>query len=140
MIQRKQSLWLLLAALINAGVFFFDLFTRHTVVNGVETIEPYRANQHFPLLLIGIVMTALPLVTIFMFGDRKRQVRMCFAAIIAIISFVSKTLMDTKVDPPTTITYAVGAVLPVVALVFVVLAIIAIRKDERLVRSMDRLR
>ena len=140
MLQRKQSIWLLLAALINSGVIFLDLFRVHTVVNGTETIVPYRTDQHFPLLIIAIVMIAIPLVTVFMFKDRKRQIRMCIASIVAAGSFISKELLDAKVTPPTTVTYWIGAVLPVVSLIFIILAISGIRKDEKLVRSVDRLR
>jgi len=140
MIQRKQTIWLFLAALIASGVLFFDLFRVHTLVNGVDTVTAYRTNQHFPLLIIAIVMIALPLVTIFMYRDRKRQIRMCAASILSITSFVARLLMDTHVEPPATVTYWVGAVLPVVSLIFVIMAIAGIRKDDKLVRSVDRLR
>jgi len=140
MIQRKQSIWLLLAALFSSGVFFLDLFRVHTMVNGVDTVVPYRTDQHFPILIIAIVMVAVPLINIFMFKDRKRQIRLAAAGIIAIGSFLTKVLLDARVEPPATVTYWVGAVLPVISLVFLVLAIIGIRKDEKLVRSIDRLR
>jgi peptidoglycan/LPS O-acetylase OafA/YrhL len=140
MIQRKQSIWLLLAALLNAGVLFFDLFRVHTFAGATETIVPYVTNQHFPLLLIAIVMIALPMISIFLFRNRKRQIRVSAFTIVAIGSFTAKMLMDAKVDPPATITYWIGAVLPIVALIFIVMAILGIRKDEKLVKSVDRLR
>lgn len=140
MLQRKQSIWLLIAALLNSGVLFFDLFRIHTIVNGTETIVPYRTDQHFPLLIIAIVMIAVPLITIFMFKDRKRQIRMCGASMVAVTSFIAKELIDAKVTPPSTVTYWIGAVLPVIALIFLIMAIGGIRKDDKLVRSVDRLR
>jgi hypothetical protein len=42
--------------------------------------------------------------------------------------------------PQATGSYWIGSVLPLVADVFLILAILAIRKDENLVKSMDRLR
>ena len=140
MIQRKQTIWLIIAALLNAGVLLFDLFRVHTVVNGVETIAPYRTNEHFPLLLIAIVMILLPLVTIFLFGNRARQMRLCAMGMVASSSFITLLLSNVSVEPPATVTYWIGSVLPVVSLLFFVLAIIGIRKDEKLVKSVDRLR
>ena len=47
----------------------------------------------------------------------------------------------SKQTPPVTEgSYWVGAVLPVLSIVFLVLAISGIRRDEKLVRSTDRLR
>lgn len=142
MIQRRQSLYLFIAALLNAGVFYFDLYKTHTIVNGTDTAGQLRVSDHFPTLLIALVITLLPLITIFMFNNRKRQVRMCFASILGIISFISLLLarVGRITPPPSNGSYWIGSVLPVIALVFIFLAIFGIRRDEKLVKSVDRLR
>ena len=143
MIQRKQSLWLLVAALLNAGVFFFDLYHTHNLVNGVDTIgAPLRIGDHYPSLLLALVMTALPLVTIFMYKKRKQQLAMSFVSVLAIIAFISMTLtrVGSITPPPASGSYWVGAVLPVMATLFLFIAMLGIRKDDKLVKSMDRLR
>ena len=142
MIQRKQSLWLLIAALLNAGVFYFGVYRYHIMENGVDTLKEVRVNDHFPSLLIALVMAILPLITIFMFGNRKRQIAMSFVSILAVCSFVTIALSRTRNlnALPSSESYWVGAVLPVAAVVFLFMAIIGIRKDEKLVRSVDRLR
>jgi amino acid transporter len=153
MIQRKQSLWLLLAALLNAGVFYFDLYQMHTTVhstvNGVDTakdtVGQIRVSEHFPILLIAILMTLLPVVTIFLFKKRKRQITISLASILAIISFIAVLLfyvnsLASSPIPPVTGNYWIGAVLPVISLVFIIMAISGIRRDEKLVKSVDRLR
>jgi FtsH-binding integral membrane protein len=145
MIQRKQTLWLFIAALLNAGVFYFDLYKTHTVINGVDTLGQLRVADHYPSLLIALVMTLFPLITIFMFRDRKRQMRMSFVGVIAIASFITMLLgrvtnLSKQVPPPSNGSYWIGAVLPVIALVFIFLAIFGIRRDEKLVKSVDRLR
>jgi len=137
MIQRKQTLWLLLAALFSAGVFYFDLY-RYT--GGV-----IKVNDHYPSLLIALVMTILPLIDVFMFRNRKRQVGIAFGGIIADIGFISVVLMregnlSKLTPPPVGGTYWIGAVLPVISIIFLILAISGMRKDEKLVRSADRLR
>ena len=92
-----------------------------------------------------MICTLLPLVTIFMFGNRKRQSAMAFVNVIALCGFIPMVLsrvntLNKMVPPPINGSYWIGAVLPVIALVFTILAIFGIRKDERLVKSMDRLR
>ena len=145
MIQRKQTLWLFIAALLNAGVFYFDLYRAHTVTNGADIVTPLRVADHYPSLLIALVMTALPFIKIFMFTNRKRQMRMSFAGILAIISLVTLLLFRVTnsgklTPPPTSGNYWIGAVLPVIALVFMIMAISGIRRDDKLVKSVDRLR
>ena len=145
MIQRTQSLWLFLAALLNAGVLYFDLYRTHTVVNGVDTLGQIRVSDHYPSLLIAVVMALIPLVTIFLFNNRKRQIRMTAFGMVAIASFISLLLVRVNnlsklVPPPTSGTYWIGSVLPVIALVFLFMAMMGIRRDDKLVKSVDRLR
>ena len=149
MIQRKQSLYLFIAALLNAGVFYFDLYKYHIVTHSGETttdtMGQIRVSDHYPSLLIALVMTLLPLVTIFMFRKRKQQIGMTFVSILAVISFVSLTLkritgLDTMNPAPTNASYWIGAILPAISFIFLLLAIFGIRRDEKLVRSVDRLR
>ncbi len=146
MLQRKQSLWLFFAALLNACVIFFDLYRWHDNVNGVDSKFEIRVTNEFPLLIIVLVCALLPMVTIFMYSQRKRQLSMTAFAIVAVCSF--NALMLTKVSGKTKLipaalangTYWVGAVLPAISILFLILAIVGIRKDEKLVKSMDRLR
>ena len=145
MIQRKQSIFLFLAALLNAGVFYFAFYKMHTVVNGVDTLGQVDVNNHYPSLLNAVVITILPLITIFMFGNRKRQYAMTFVSFCGVVCFIAMMLarvngLGKATPPPTSGSYWIGAVLPVMSLVFLFLAILGIRKDDKLVKSMDRLR
>jgi hypothetical protein len=146
MIQRKQTLWLLLAALLNTGVFFFDLYHAHTIVDGMDTLTRLRVADHFPSLLVALIMVAVPFITIFLFKNRKQQQRMALISILACISFISLVLMRVNslngaVPAPTDGAYWIGAILPVVSIVLLIMAIIGISKDEKMVRSsFDRLR
>ena len=147
MIQRKQTLWLFLAALLSAGVFYFDLYRVHTTINGVDTIMSLRVSDHFPALLIALVMCGLPFISIFFFKHRRRQVNMTMISLFATAAFIALMLWRGVPDfisklssPPVSSTYWIGGVLPVISLVFLVLAIVGIRKDEKLVKSVDRLR
>ena len=145
MIQRKQSVYLFLAALLSAGVFFFNLYNYHVLVSGVDTLKQLRVMDDFPSLLIALVITALPFISIFLFGNRKLQIRLCLISILCDVAFITLSLWRVsslgKTDtPPVSGYYWVGSVLPVIAMVLLFLAISGIRKDEKLVKSVDRLR
>ncbi len=143
MLQRKQSFWLLLAALFNAGVLYFDLY-RVTSNGNHEVIYRLRVpNDAFSMLLM-LFIVVLPFITIFMFKDRKRQSLLAYASIGAVTAFVANMLRNvsnlTGFPAMSEGNYWIGSVLPVFALVFIILAILGIRHDDRLVKSMDRLR
>jgi hypothetical protein len=147
MIQRIQSLWLLLAALCNAGLFYFDFYRAELTNNGVVLNTSIRVNDHYPSMLIALAITLLPLVTIFLFKQRKRQRAMVALGMIFTIGFISEMIMrvtnfSNGIAPQTsgTTNYWIGAVLPVVAIIFLFMALRGINKDEKLVKSLDRLR
>lgn len=142
MIQRKQTLWLLLAGLISAGVLYFDLYR---ATGAMIEKKVLRVSDHYPSLLISLVMIALPIVAIFMFNNRKRQTRLATVGIVSNAAFLSMmlwrvTLITKQIPAPDGGSYWIGAVLPFVSIVFLILAISGIRKDDKLVRSTDRLR
>ena len=145
MIQRIQSIWLLLAGLVNAGLFYFAIYHAEVVENGIAVTQQLRVNDHYPSLLMALVITVLPLVAIFMFKNRTRQLNVVLFSIVACIAFIAFTLMrvsnfNNGTSAPVTGTYWVGSILPVVAIIFLVMAVNGIRRDEKLVKSLDRLR
>ena len=147
MIQRKQSLWLLIAALLNVCVLLFGLYDYHILENGKDMLKHLRVADHYPSLIITVVMVMLPLVTIFLFNNRKRQMSMTAYAMVAEAAFVTALLVRVgslaKLVPPPldgSGNYGIGAILPIIAFVFLVMALVGIRKDEKLVKSVDRLR
>jgi len=145
MIQRIQSLWLFLAGLCGAGVLYFDLYRATFPANSPIASQVLRTADHYPSLLVALVMIFMPLITLFMYRNRKRQRAMTMAGILATLSFISLVLsrvsnLEKMVPPPTSGSYWIGAILPAVSFVFLVLALFGINKDEKLVRSMDRLR
>lgn len=145
MIQRIQSLWLLLAALVNAGLFYFDLYRADVVKNGQTVVDGLRINDHYPSLRIALVITILPLVIIFMYKQRKRQRSMAILGIVLNIGFISTVLMrvgnyTNSPAAPANGSYWIGSILPLLSMIFLFLALKGINKDDKLVKSLDRLR
>lgn len=103
-----------------------------------------RDAGHIALFIMAALVTVLPLVAIFFFGDRTRQKGMVWISILAVAGFIGLALMkianeEAKVPGPQ-LTYDFGLLLPVVAIVFLFLALAGIRKDAKLIKSLDRLR
>jgi hypothetical protein len=96
-------------------------------------------------LLLALVITVLPFVAIFMFGNRKRQKTITLLSMVFTIGFIALTLLrvssfNNGTSAPTNGSYWIGSVLPVVSVIFHFLALQGIRKDEKLIKSLDRLR
>ena len=135
MIQRIQSLYLLIAAII-VGVlpFVFDLWS--TTENAVV----FAIDKQY--LLAGLMISAvMSLASIFMFKNRKSQFVMnrlnIILNFILLAVFVYSSL--TTSGEMQVSEKGVG-ILPIISIVFLVLANKAIKKDEDLVKSVDRLR
>lgn len=98
-----------------------------------------------PPWIYNLIVIAVLVACIAMFKNRKRQMvlgRLSYLLILGFLVFLyfaSDALVDavTATEP---IAYGAGIYFPVMALVFVFLANRAIKKDEALVRSLDRLR
>jgi len=136
MIQRIQSIYMLLVAAISGGLTF--VFSLYTMAN--KTIVFAKDDPIF----IGLFMASavLALITIFMFKNRKLQfVLNRFNNIFNLILlgvFVYRMLNlsgEMEVSEK-----GIGIILPIISIVLLVLANRAIKKDEDLVKSVDRLR
>ena len=68
MIQRKQSIWLLLAVLLNAAVFLGANFSIETRIQNVLQTNRYTVLQHLPSTLFILAAIVLSLIAIFLFG------------------------------------------------------------------------
>jgi hypothetical protein len=144
MIQRIQSIWLFLAAFISGALFIFPLYHYTPATTNIATLM--GARNEYILLVLAAMMSALPLVALFMFGNRKRQKGLVWLSILSSIGFVAVMLLkiqNLKQAVPTISNdnFALpGPIIPLLAIVFLFLALNGIRKDEELIKSVDRLR
>lgn len=142
MIQRIQSVWLFLAAMLNGLLFISKLYHYN---KGAEVVhEGVRNSGNIFLFILAAFITVLPLIAIFFFGDRKRQKGITWLSVIFSISFIAVAVTTTtnlsNQVPPVNVQYDFGLLLPVVSIIFLFLALRGIRKDEKLIKSLDRLR
>lgn len=93
------------------------------------------------LLVLNIVIAALLLIVIFMYKNLKQQMLMTMLSMVLICgSIVASGFVIYAGFSDATPVLAGGVVLLVVALVFAILAYRGMKRDHKLLRSMDRLR
>jgi len=155
MIQRIQTLYLLLTALLavlflTGSIFTFtsaegnDLMLRITgTYSAVGESGIEKTDSSFVLSFILLLIPVISVVTIFFFKNRKLQLRLNTGVISLILIFIILSVIKViTVSKEFNVTLSPGLklALPFLMLVSAALAYRSIKKDEELVRSYDRLR
>lgn len=146
MIQRIQSIFLLLAGGGALGVFGLPFASTPQAVSSSSIFADARYNvfDNPALLALFGLGGALALISILVFKNRKLQMRLTIFSFIAILigSILGVVFFMTNSSGMGDIVVndEAGVYLPVAALVCALLAYRFISKDDKLVRSMDRLR
>ncbi len=140
MIQRQQTLWLLLAIAAAIACFMFPFVVGES--SGADGNTPVRATidagSSFLLLLCTGASLVLSALTIFLYKNRQQQTWLCLGGILlTLVIFLLFIREMNKLSKPV---LALSAVLPLIMLISYFLALRGIRKDEKLVKSLDKLR
>lgn len=155
MIQRIQSLYLLMTSLLSIlflnGSFLTFLNSSGTEItmnfNGIWESSvagnPQMIRNLIPLSVIILIICILSFTAIFLFKKRKIQLKLTVSVILLAILFIG--LMSfyafwTTGKYQAKLVPGFKMFIPLLMLVFGILAYRGIRKDENLVKSYDRLR
>lgn len=136
MLQRIQTIYLFIAALISGVlIFFVSLWSN-------ETGEPVYVEEVLIALGMFLGSALLSLITIFLFKNRKLQFVLGRINILLNFFLLGVFVYWTLIVPGEMqiSEKGIGMFIPVLSIVFLVLANKAIKKDEDLVKSVDRLR
>ncbi|MCM1311376.1 MAG: DUF4293 domain-containing protein [Bacteroides sp.] len=162
MIQRIQSVWLaIICMLCIAGlcsnvayytdegntIAEFSNFTFSTE-NAFKTMD---CTGPWALGILLILVVLISLVSLLLFRKRMRQLRLCIFSSILLLGYIGvyvffayiyQLKLESFISNESDIKFhlSVAAVYPVLCLILNALAIHGIRKDEALVRSLNRLR
>lgn len=156
MIQRIQTIYLFLATLVLFALYVFPLIHNVNINGTISSInvkgvyQDLIDNRHYSIEFMAIkILTApiaiLPTLIIFFFKKRKQQIALCYSAILVIIGFsfsIAQTVKSVTIGG-LQIEFAnmgIGMFLSSIAIILIILALKAIQRDEKLVRSADRLR
>lgn len=163
MIQRIQTVFLILATLALAASMAFPIWNKanverqekielsafkleHYVVKegGEKEIIESKSTVYFAVLMILAAVVAA--FSVFQFKNRLTQIKLgalnslLIAGYLIGSVYLSAYQAEGMLDPEQRGNYAFGLFLPMMAIVFNMLANRFIRKDEQLVRSVDRIR
>ena len=135
MIQRQQSLWLLLSAIAGFLTFKFPFYTGQLKDGIYSELE---AGSSFFLLLLTGASILLAVITIFLFKDRKLQLKLAIGG--AILSVLVLIIYISEVAKFAQGRLAFSGIFVFAMIIGFILAARGIWKDERLVKSLDKLR
>ena len=155
MIQRLQSVYLLLTTLCSV-LFLSGNMLKFTddsgdllniTYNGLKRISegesPEQLARLLPLIILILLTAVTALIAIFLYRNRKLQIKFTIGLLILILilvmvlagySFLVMRNFDAEIS------WSIKMILPLLMLLFTYLAYRGIRKDEDLVKSYDRLR
>ncbi len=164
MLQRIQTVYLLLAFVCTSALIFFPIFIVSSTFNGVAAniiFDAYGMNTpetnegHLPLYIGFIILALLNLLGVFLFKNRKKQILVVRVSLILhllmALSFLlfalfgKSILMEKMIEMSNenvdiSFKYGIGYYLMFVSIPLLLLAIRGIKADEQLVKSLDRIR
>jgi len=155
MLQRIQSIYLLLASLAIFALYLVPLVHNVTLdgksadilVTGVfQVVNGQQAHTEVFVALTAVtaIIGIIPLIIIFLYKNRKQQIALCYSAMLVIVGYsfwmaqtAKKVMGDIKID---THNFGIGLFLSSISMLLIIFALKAMQRDEKLVKSADRLR
>jgi uncharacterized paraquat-inducible protein A len=156
MIQRVQTIYLLLAIICMVCMFVFPIGLFQA--DGIEYLLTYNGlqsetGQEIEVTANVILLFTIPMILLVLiiqmlyFKKRPLQLRLGRVLYLLLATLIASTVYlmtenQTHLPSPeiAEVQYGIGFYLPIAAIVFEFLANRSIRKDEELVKSLDRLR
>jgi phosphoglycerol transferase MdoB-like AlkP superfamily enzyme len=154
MIQRVQTLFLLIVALLSGFMIFYplsemviktgDMVQFHSY--GLQEIKQGGDTIHYNFLLLILILfiTIMSFVTLLLYNNRALQMRLCVYNIlisfcligcIAYFYFSLKHKYDIGAN-----SYTIAVIFPIINIILLFQSFRAIRRDDLLIKSYDRLR
>ena len=150
MLQRKQSLWLMLSACVLGLTYFIPFGVKMLSSVGTEQIvsTPLYNYSFFPIMVLTLLGMLLPVITIFLFKNRSLQMRLIIISMglqgAALVSMILKCIDKTEgnkfVLGMLGSQLYIGLAIPLISLILLYMAYHGVHSDEKLVKSADRMR
>lgn len=153
MLQRIQTVYLLIIVVLTIATLFLPLAVWHTGgeffsfdASGVSSVgdQPELIYPTWSLFILTAAIALIALITIFLYKKRILQIRLrVFNALLmlgfyGLFAFLAWIIKDQLSDAAVSV--KIGLCFPLINLILDYLAIRNIGADEALVRSLDRLR
>jgi hypothetical protein len=142
MLQRIQTIWLLLAAVCAFLMVKLSFYSGNKILETGEKQYQALTGATSPIyVLILIVAVGIgALIATFLYKDRKTQNRLTIVTLLVSIINIVLLYLETKKFAAGEGNYDLSALLSVAVPVFLFLASRGIAKDQKLIKSLDRLR
>ena len=147
-IQRIQSVYLLIAVILMAVFAFFPALTfelggREFVYGALEAGKVGVTHIDPLMLTLVILICFLALIDIFLYKNLQRQMTVCFVDIIIGLAMLIAICIEAFIvsgKDGLTLRWQWYLILPVLSIIFLMLAHKAMSRDKKMLRDSDRLR
>lgn len=153
MIQRIQSIFLLLTTILMGATFVIPsleitsegLKFSSILFNSLGIFDNSISYHAWGAAIFCALSAIVAFLNIFLYKKRMLQIKLgLFTALLIAIYYVTaafyvNAFLD-KITPEYSLNIQLGIIFPVLALIFDLLAVSRIKKDEKLVKSLDRIR
>jgi len=139
MIQRIQTVYLFLAII---SVVAFDFIPFGSMkIDAIGSTSILVAKNNMVFVIISGIIALIAQFAILLFKNRILQMRLVLFNIVLSVALIGMFVYEL-IEHVGIANYAfgIGAIIPIFILFFNILAYFSIKSDEKLVRSMDRLR
>lgn len=163
MIQRIQTIYLLLASIITGSLLIVPIYYLEVTKGSSQIVGTFGAyglvsdghSGSVPLYLLFILTTLMSITGLLLYKNRKKQIlitrlnlvlQVLVSIAFLLFSFFGKSMLKSEIaelgfDAETLqLSFGVGYFLLFLGIPFLLLAIRGMRKDEELLRSIDRIR
>jgi uncharacterized membrane protein len=109
-----------------------------------EVVRTFFTKENLLLFAVAAIIGLIALVAIFLFKNRKQQLKFTNIGILLSAALVGLEFWQIggfrQENSSLMGSYAWGAILPIILILFFIMASAGIRKDQKLIKSLDRLR
>lgn len=140
MLQRIQTIWLLLVSGLAFASLKLSFFSGNILVDNVKQFQSFTAMSHLLIMILTVGVGIASLITIFLFGNRQLQIKISFGVLAVALLNILLYYLQTKNFVPNEWSFDLTSLVTIAIPFLLCLAIRGIYKDEQLVKSVDRLR
>lgn len=136
MIQRVQTVWMFLAAILVFLTLQFSFYNGTLAAD--NTYHAVVATENFLLLILTSALGTGILINIFLFKNRKIQSRILLLAIVMECLIIFLYIKET--NKYSTGSFTLWSAFHILIIIFLVLAARGVYKDSKLIKDSNRLR
>lgn len=140
MLQRIQTIWLLLVSGLAFASLKLSFFSGNILVDNVKQFQNFTAMSHLLIMILTVGVGIASLITVFLFGNRQLQIKICFGVLAVALLNILLYYLQTRNFVPNEWSFDLTSLVTIAIPFLLFLAIRGIYKDEQLVKSVDRLR